>query len=173
MRKIGSNNIWPLLAAAAALAAPPGCETPQPEEPSSFVPGPQEYYNAALGFSLRYPRVLDLKVEDRGVVGEAGISLELQYPGNGYTVFRLATYDTGMRGHIRQYMVVGSERARPVDGETGARFEVEDQSDAGGVVQHIVVERFDRLYVFTGKGETFDEVVDSFRFIDRPRPAGG
>ena len=40
------------------------CETPEPRDPRDSIPGNREYYNEALKFSLRYPRLLNLKVED-------------------------------------------------------------------------------------------------------------
>ena len=171
MKKMSSTKLSPAkgvaLVAGFFLVA---CDTPEPEDPRQFIPGPQEYYNEALQFSLRYPQPLNIDVEDRSSLNEPGVSLKLQYPGNDYTVFTLSTYDPSMLGHIRLYLIPGSETPRPVDGETGSQFEVEDQSDdADGPIRHVVVERFDRLYVFTGKGETFDEVLDSFRFIE-PRP---
>ena len=168
-RSLPITNLVPALVAGLLLAA---CDTPEPEDPRQFIPGPQEYYNQGLQFSLRYPKPLNIDVEDLSSLDEPGVSLKLQYPGNDYTVFALSTYDPSMLGHIRLYLVPGSEKPRPVGGETGSQFEVEDQSDdADGPISHVVVERFDRLYVFTGKGETFDEVLDSFRFIE-PRPVG-
>ena len=160
---------------AAALAAILGlcavsCSDMEPTDPAVYIPGPQEYYNEALQFSLRYPKPLDLKVEDRSVADEPAIFLELLYPGNEYPLLKLSTYDTGMRGHIRQYMVAGSEKVDRVGGETGSRFEVQDQSDRGETLQHVVVEQYGRLYVFTGRGETFDEVVESFQFVEFPPP---
>lgn len=158
-----------------------GCETPEPEDPSVFIPGPQEYYNPALKFVLRYPKVLNLKVENRSVADVPALYLKLGYPGNDYIVFELETYDPGMRDHLRRGLIEGSETVQPVDGETGSRFEVEaaDGADGdnggdadGGLEQHVIVERYDRLYVFTGKGETFDEVLDSFRFIESAPPVG-
>jgi hypothetical protein len=181
MKKMNTNNYLPLLLAVVVLPlALSGCETPEPEDPSNFIPGPQEYYNPTFKFALRYPKVLNLKVEDRSVADVPALYLKLGYPGNDYIVFELETYDPGMRDHLRRGLIEGSEKVQPVDGETGSRFEVEvlagdDAGDDGEnePEQHVIVERYDRLYVFTGKGETFDEVLDSFRFIEPAPIVGG
>ena len=149
------------------------CETPEPRDPRDAIPGNREYYNEALKFSLRYPSLLNLKVEDREGVDMPGIVLELQYPGNDFTVFELITRDPGWRVRLQKDMVVGSELKEDVGGVEADCFDI-NLPDTEGVSKRIIVENLDRLYVFTGKGETFDEVLGSFDFIDPdddPKPA--
>jgi len=165
--KMNFNKYLPIRIVAALAIVVSGCETPEPQDPRVFIPGPQDYYNLALEFSLRYPVVLNLEVEDRGVADEPGIYLKLQYPGNDHVVFELETHDPGMLDPLRRGLVEDSEKIEKIDGETGARFEVEA---ADGADQHVVVEYSGRLYVFTGRGDTFDEVLESFQFIKRPSP---
>ena len=62
-----------------------GCETLEPKDPRASIPGLEQYYNEALRFTLRYPRVLNLKVEDRAVAGEPDIVLRLEYPGKRFS----------------------------------------------------------------------------------------
>jgi len=69
-----------------------GCETLEPKDPRASIPGLEQYYNEALRFTLQYPRVLNLKVEDRAVAGEPDIVLRLEYPGNDFPILELATY---------------------------------------------------------------------------------
>jgi hypothetical protein len=149
------------------------CETPEPRDPRDSIPGNREYYNEALKFSLRYPSLLNLKVEDREGVDMPGIVLELQYPGNDFTVFELITRDPGWRVRLQKDMVVGSELKEDVGGVEADCFDI-NLPDTEGVSKRVIVENLDRLYVFTGKGETFDEVLGSFDFIDPdddPKPA--
>jgi len=141
------------------------CETPEPRDPRESIPGNREYYNEALKFSLRYPSLLSLKVEDRKGVDMSGIVLKLQYPGNDFTVFELITRDPGWRGRLQKGMVAGSELKQDVSGVEADCFEI-NLPDTEGVSKRVIVEHLDRLYVFTGKGGTFDEVLGSFDFID-------
>ncbi len=157
------------LAAVLALAAGalvPACKS-TPDDPRQYLPGQQTYYNEGLGFSLRYPAALNLKVEDRGVAGTSDIALELEFAGTGASVMRLGTHDPALAGHVRLYLVAGSESAWEVGGEPAQRFEVEDQGadEAGATLQHVTVERGGRLFVFTGKGDTFEDVLASVEFF--------
>ena len=151
------------------------CEVPEPKDPKIYIPGPQEYYNQALGFSLRYSPALDLDVEDLGVADSPDVAVSIEYPGNELVMFKLATYDPAMLGHVRQYLVPGSEKPETVGGETGSRFRVTNQayepdSEAKPTIQHVVLERSGKLFVMTGEGETFEDVLESFKFIDAPPP---
>lgn len=149
------------------------CETPEPRDPRDSIPGNREYYNEALKFSIRYPGLLNLKVEDREGVDMPGIVLKLQYPGNDFTVFELITRDPGWRVRLHKGMVAGSELKEQVGGVECEGFDI-DLPDTEGVRKRVIAEHLDRLYVFTGKGETFDEVLESFDFLEPdadPKPA--
>ena len=166
------NFKFPHFVALSALAVLlVACETPEPQNPRRAIPGPQTYYNEALNFSLNYPKVLNLKVEDRGTVDMPSILLRLQYPGNDFQVLELATHDPGMADHFRTGMLADSERVTKVGEKIGKRFAIEDPAEdsAGdGTIQRVIVENFGRLYVFTGRSDTFDEVIDTFEFIETP-----
>ena len=170
-----SKRLHSLAAALAPLALllTSGCESLEPDDPKIHMPGRPQYYNQALGFSLRYPGVLNLQVKDTAAAGTPGVSIRLVYPGNEQVMFRLSTYDPAMGGHVRQYMVPGSEQPQPVGDEMGSRFLIEDQGsdEAGATLQHVTVERDSVLYVMSGKGETFDEIVNSFEFLEPRRAA--
>jgi hypothetical protein len=174
MKKMSSNKLLPLLTAALAALSLPSCETPEPADPREQLLGTQQYYNESLGFSIRYPGALNISVEDREGAGASNVFVKLSFPGNEQVMFRLATYDPAMGGHVRQYMIAGSERAQPVGGETGARFLVADQGsdEPDATLQHVTVTRDGKLYVMTGRGETFDGVVRDFEFIERPTVGG-
>ena len=152
---------------AAILSA---CETPEPRDPRQSIPEDMEYYNEALGFSLRYPNPLNLKVEDRDGADVTGIILKLQYPGNDFTVFELITRNPGWRDRLRKHMVAGSEMKEDVGGLEADGFDIqlpeEDEGANEGTRKRVILEHLDRLYVFTGRGETFDEVLRSFALIE-------
>lgn len=158
--------------AIALLAA--SCETPEPLDPKDSIPGAQTYYNEALNISMRYPRVLSVKAEDRGTLDAPGLRLRLQYPGNKLDVLELTTHDPGMSGHFRSPMKEGSEHRVDVGGTGGSRFLIADPSGASigdGTLQRVMVERYGRLYVFTGRGDIFDEIIEDFEFQETPPPA--
>ncbi len=144
-----------------------GCETLEPKDPRASIPGLQQYYNEALRFTLRYPSVLNLKVEDRAVAGEPDIVLRLEYPGNDFPILELATYAPSWIEEVRKPLVHGTERTLSIDNERAITFEIKNDPDNDeSTMRRIIVRNFGRIYVFTGKGKTFDEVVSSFDFID-------
>ncbi|MED6298746.1 MAG: hypothetical protein VX860_01540, partial [Verrucomicrobiota bacterium] len=68
---------------------------------------------------------------------------------------------------VRKPLVHGTERTLSVDTERAITFEIRnDPDDDESKMRRIIVRNFGRIYVFTGKGKTFDEVVSSFDFID-------
>ena len=147
-----------------------GCETLEPKDPRASIPGLQQYYNEALRFTIRYPGVLNLKVEDRAVTGEPDTVLRLAYPGNDYPILELATYAPSWIEEVRKPLVHGTERTLSIDTERAITFEMRnDPEDDESTMRRIIVRNFGRIYVFTGKGKTFDEVVSSFDFIDPAR----
>lgn len=149
-----------------------GCETLEPKDPRASIPGLEQYYNEALLFTLRYPRVLNLKVEDRAVAGEPDIVLRLDYPGNDFPILELATYAPSWIEEVRKPLVHGTERTLSIDNERAITFEItSDPDNEESTMRRIIVRNFGRIYVFTGKGKTFDEVVNSFDFIN-PVPEG-
>ena len=158
-----SRSLSVAVLVAAILSA---CETPEPRDPRQSIPEDMEYYNEALGFSLRYPNPLNLKVEDRDGADVTGIILKLQYPGNDFTVFELITRNPGWRDRLRKHMVTGSELKEDVGGLEAEGFDIKLPEEEEGVRRRVIIEHLDSLYVFTGKGETFDEVLRSFAFIE-------
>lgn len=159
-----SKAIGPVVASVAVSLC--ACQTLEPDDPRSAIPGLHQYYNEALRFSLRYPGILNLKVEDRAVAGDPEIVLRLEYPGNEYAVLELATHAPGWVKQLKKAMVPESERAKSVGGQEGIAYDVKNPMDEVGLQTQIVVKRYGRNYVFTGKGKTFDEVIKSFEFID-------
>ena len=123
-----------------------------------------------LRFALRYPRLLNIRIEDRAVAGEPDIVLRLEYPGNDHPVLELATYAPSWIEEVRKPLVHGTERTLSIDTERAITFEIRnDPEDDESTMRRIIVRNFGRIYVFTGKGKTFDEVVSSFDFIDPAR----
>ena len=146
------------------------CKTPEPRDPREAIPEDKGYYNEALGFSLRYPNLLNLKVEEKEGADVSGIILKLQYPGNEFTVFELITRPVGWSERLRKHLVAGSERKEDIGGLEAEGFDIqlpeEDESANEGTRKRVILEHLDRLYVFTGRGETFDEVLRSFALIE-------
>ena len=147
------------------------CKTPEPRDPRQSIPEDGEYYNEALGFSLRYPNLLNLKVEDRDAADVAGIILKLQYPGNDFTVFELITRNPGWRDPLRKHLVAGTELKEDVGGQEAEGFDIKLPEEEEGTRKRVILEHLDKLYVFTGRGETFDEILRSFDFMESENEA--
>jgi len=169
MKKMSFNRALCIAVLAAGILS--ACKTPEPRDPRLSIPKDGEYYNEALGFSLRYPNLLDLKVEDRDVADVDGIILKLQYPGNDFTVFELITRDPDWKDRFQKHLVTGSEFKEDVGGVEAEGFDFKLPEEEEGTRKRVVVEHLDRLYVFTGKGETFDEILRSFAFMETKKEA--
>ena len=85
------------------------CQNLEPEDPKQSIPGLQLYYNEELKFSLSYPRILNIKVEDRSVAGAPDVLLNLSYPGNDYPILELSTHATSWIESLKDSMIPGSE----------------------------------------------------------------
>ncbi len=163
------NRVFCVAALAAGILS--ACKAPEPRDPRQSIPEDGEYYNETLGFSLRYPNLLNLKVEDRDVADVEGIILKLQYPGNDFTVLELITRNPDWKDRLRKHLVTGSEFKEDVGGVEAEGFDLKLPEEEEGIRKRVVVEHLDRLYVFTGKGETFDEILRSFAFIETKKEA--
>ena len=150
----------------------PGCKTPEPRDPRQSIPGDQEYYNKALGFSLRYPNLLNLKVEDREGADVSGIILKLQYPGNDFTVFELITRPVGWSERLRKHLVAGSESKADIGDLEAERFDIQLPGEDEVKSKRVILKHLGKLYVFTGRGETFEEILRSFALIEKEKEAG-
>ena len=143
------------------------CQTLEPEDPKQSIPGLQFYYNEPLKFSLGYPRILNIKVEDKSVAGTPDVLLNLSYPGNDYPILELSTHAISWIDSLKDTLIPGTEGTVKVGGIRAIKFDIA-MDDERGIFskQRIIVRNHGRLYAFTGNGETFEEIVDSFRFID-------
>ena len=142
------------------------CQNLEPEDPKQSIPSLQLYYNEELKFSLSYPRILNIKVEDRSVAGAPDVLLNLAYPGNDYPILELSTHATSWIESLKDSMIPGSEGTIKVGGIRAIKFDIA-MDDERGIFskQRIIVRNLGKLYALTGNGDTFDEIVDSFRFL--------
>ena len=142
------------------------CQNLEPEDPKQSIPGLQLYYNEQLNFSLSYPRILNIKVEDRSVAGAPDVLLNLSYPGNDYPILELSTHAISWIESLKDTMIPGTEGTIKVGGIRAIKFDIA-MDDERGIFskERIIVRNQGKLYAFTGNGETFDEIVDSFRFL--------
>ncbi|MGB0610780.1 MAG: hypothetical protein ACPGNW_07350, partial [Verrucomicrobiales bacterium] len=67
---------------------------------------------------------------------------------------------------LKDSLIPGTEGIIKVDGIRAIKFDIA-MDDERGIFskQRIIVRNHGRLYVFTGNGATYDEVVKSFKFI--------
>ncbi|MFT4546800.1 MAG: hypothetical protein ACI8XO_004481 [Verrucomicrobiales bacterium] len=126
-----------------------GCEDPEPPDPAALIPDWRTYYNREVGVEFKYPYTLKLDV-DSTVDGQ--FVAELLWVGSEAPVFKLETRS----GSVAEGgVMVGDKRASQSMVEVG-----------GQQVQQTVVEHRGRVLVFTGKGSTFDKVLDSVKFLE-------
>ena len=142
------------------------CQSLEPEDPKQSIPGLQLYYNEPLKFSLGYPRILNIKVEDKSVAGTPDVLVNLSYPGNEYPILELSTHAISWIESLKDSLIPGTEGTIKIDDVRAIKFDTAMDDDRGIFSkQRIIVRNLGRLYAFTGNGETFDEVVKSFKFI--------
>jgi len=150
-------SLW-LLIAALAFSSCGGSR--EAKDPAERIPGWRTYYNRDVGIELEYPYTLQLSVED----AEPGqVSLDLEWVGHGMTRFKLETFDPEMETVIRSTQRPDTESTVKIGVFNAARI---DTLLDGEEVQRVLITRGNRLYVFTGKGEIFDEVLATVKFID-------
>ena len=144
------------------------CQSLEPKDPKQSIPGLQLYYNEPLKFSLGYPRILNIKVEDKSVAGTPDVLVNLSYPGNEYPILELSTHAISWIESLKDSLIPGTEGTIKVDGIRAIKFDIA-MDDERGIFskQRIIVRNHGRLYAFTGNGETFEEILDSFRFINK------
>ena len=68
---------------------------------------------------------------------------------------------------LKDSLIPGTEGTIKVGGIRAIKFDIA-MDDERGIFskQRIIVRNHGRLYAFTGNGETFEEILDSFRFIN-------
>jgi hypothetical protein len=107
------------------------------------------------------------------VAGAPDVLLNLSYPGNDYPILELSTHATSWIESLKDSMIPGSEGIIKVGGIRAVKFDIA-MDDERGIFskERIIVRNLGKLYAFTGNGDTFDEIVDSFRFLieEGPQP---
>ena len=143
------------------------CQTLEPEDPRQSIPGRKLYYNEPLKFSFSYPSILNIKIEDKSVAGTPDVLVNLSYPGNEYPILELSTHAISWIESLKDSLIPGTEGTIKVDGIRAIKFDIA-MDDERGIFskQRIIVRNHGRLYAFTGNGKTFEEILDSFRFIN-------
>lgn len=124
------------------------------------------YRNEEYGVELKYPKGLEVQESEREINGKL-LNFNL-YSGK-ERIFHLGTTDLGMEGHIRLYMIEGSEREVLVGGVKGSYFKIKDMKGEVEYIPHTLVKKYGRLYVFIGEGKVFDQILSTFQFIT-PKP---
>ena len=100
------------------------------------------------------------------MAGAPDVLLNLAYPGNDYPILELSTHSTSWIESLKDSMIPGTEGTIKVGGIRAIKFDIA-MDDERGIFskQRIIVRNLGKLYALTGNGDTFDEIVDSFRFL--------
>ena len=149
------KKIAALMLLAAGLS---GCGgTVEVADPAERIPDWQTYYNREIGIALRYPYTLSLDIDTTTVPGQ--LALELQWIGRGTTMFAL---DTRQATELDYSAGEGEGDTVQVGGKWGARSptEVDGEKTYSTLVTHN-----ERAFTFTGKGATFDKILESVEFL--------
>ena len=131
-----------------------GCMQQDAPDPARLIPDWRTYYNRTVGVQFEYPYNLELKIVARE---DEQLKLELQWIGRGTPVFKMETWNVDAISAVE----IG-QGTYTVGGETASRSTVEV---AGEPVQITKVISDGRVFEFTGKGTTFDKILDSVEFI--------
>lgn len=128
------------------------------------------YKNSDHGYSVRYPRDLELEEGfDRQNFLQM-TSLGLRDKERGDRVFYVRATDIGWKlfmpiiYHAR--LIKDSEKKVLIDDVEGTQFKIEDLPKT----KYILVERNNVLYEFIGEGDLFDQVLATFEFIEVIKP---
>lgn len=120
----------------------------------------QTYKDEEYGFEIKYLKDLTPEVKTN-IPADNIFSL---YFGDG-KIFRMGIYDTSMEGQIRLYTTEGTEEKILIDNIEGIQFHKADMKGEVAYIPQTLVKNGGKLYLFIGEGETFNQMLSTFRFF--------
>ncbi|MBD3330158.1 hypothetical protein GF354_01350 [Candidatus Peregrinibacteria bacterium] len=120
------------------------------------------YENEDHGF--RFEHSSDYTVSEEKLEEETGTYINVDVMDGDESIFGVSTFSTDMEGFITQYLIEGSRTDTVVSGKVGYSYKVESMKD-GSEIPEILVYDDDRIFVFYGEGEEFEEILTSFEFL--------
>jgi len=122
-------------------------------EPSNKTSDLKIYRNEKYGFEIKYPKDLEIREKD-------DIDFDLYFDNK---IFMSIT-DPEIENHLRLYAVEGSEKKVLIGKLEGSQFEIKSMKD-GSLIQQTLIKKDNKLYLFFGKGEIFNNLIKNFKFL--------
>ena len=73
---------------------------------------------------------------------------------------------------MRKHLVAGSESKADIGDLEAERFDIQLPGEDEVKSKRVILKHLGKLYVFTGRGETFEEILRSFALIEKEKEAG-
>lgn len=119
------------------------------------------YMNEDLGFRIQYPQDWFVEETKSGTTAEAISSVQFRGESEGTIVSIMpSTLESVVRGSL----TITSESTISSNGWTGQRIVATSPSN-GAESSTVIIAAGERLYVISGGGQMFDEIVDYFELL--------
>jgi hypothetical protein len=126
------------------------------------------YRNEEWGFEIGYPGNLSPKVAPN-IHDDPWFNVRFT-DNNWHVAVGIFGGEEDMEGHVRLYTIENTEREILIDNVVGSQFYVMNRLEGAPDILHALVRNRGRLYVFTsfrGQEELFNQMLGTFRFIER------
>jgi len=133
----------------------------------------QTYRNEEWGFEIRHPGNVRPEVAPN-IQDDPRFSVKFTDNTIRYFTVTIFGGEEDMEGHVRLYAIENTERKILIDNVEGSQFYVDNMEEGAPDILNALVRNRDRLYVFTsfrGQEELFNQMLGTFRFIERDETA--
>lgn len=143
-----------------------GCRSAMtPRDPRLQIPDWSIYRNASIGFYFQYPPILEMEENDRDL---DGTEVSILYPGMRSEVFKVEVRGATAEAEVMAKKIPGTEKSFKVGREAGTRYQSAGSGRDGKPEERTLVKKDGWIFVFSGSGKTFQEILAGFRFGTPP-----
>ncbi|MBI5037274.1 MAG: hypothetical protein HZC01_00995 [Candidatus Kerfeldbacteria bacterium] len=128
------------------------------------VPGEhlyKTYVNDELGFRIQYPQEWFVEVTSSGASTDNVYSVQFRGESEGAII---SVMPPSLESVVRGSLTITSETTISVNGWSGQRL-VATSASNGSEGYTVIIDAGEHLYVISGGGQTFDEIVDYFELL--------